>query len=165
MKSLIRWKAAAVVLQMNDVSFDGKYKTAFSSSFSSQILEYVHSPCLGMFMFFPSAVRGDWKQWVSKQTDVCRVLVVQLGALQRGQSFLCTGSHGEWLPGPRQTRPRRGDDALIWNSPLPAASSKESRSSSEGCLVCLEMTTRWQWSGFRLRAEGGAWSQQLQSKV
>lgn len=71
MKSLIRWKAAAVVLQMNDVSFDGKYKTAFSSSLSSHILEYAHSPCLGMFIFFPSAVRGDWKQWVSKQTLMC----------------------------------------------------------------------------------------------
>lgn len=66
-------------------------------------------------------------------------------------------------------RLRQGDDAQIWHWLLSAASSKESRSGCEACLVCLEMTTRWQWSGFRVKAERSLdvsvnSSQQLQSK-
>lgn len=34
---------------------------------------------------------------------------------------------------------------------------KKSRSSSEGCLLVLETTTRWQWSGFTKKAQRGVW--------
>lgn len=58
----------------------------------------------------------------------------------------------------RMRRQRQGDDGQVWPWILSAASLKESRSDGrQGWLVRLEMTTRWQWSGFRVKVLGGVW--------
>lgn len=71
------------------------------------------------------------------------MLVVQIGVLGAGVSP-CRQLWSETACTAAKEKQKHADDAQIWHRLLSAASSEESRSSGEGCLPRLEMTTRWQ---------------------
>lgn len=81
--------------------------------------------------FFPAGAKRPLEA-VSQQVAQCELS--SGGAGGYGAPAAQTVSQGGQRP---------GDDAPNWRRLLGAASSKESRSSGEGCLAGVEMTNRW----------------------
>lgn len=103
-KRLVKRKASAVVLQMNDVPFDGKYNTACSIAppLSSQTLKHVLSlPLLRNVHLFPRTVRGPWNWWVSIHADEPWVLLVHCAS--EDPVFLFGYDGSDWPAGDTST--------------------------------------------------------------